>query len=64
MPLPVLSGAKVMLEELDSSLDAVEVVVSDLLPTLVFEAQDVLGEGRLPREGLDGKDGCHNQASP
>ena len=53
-----------MPQQLPGSLDAVEVVVRDLVAAAVREGTNVLCEGRLPGEGHHSKDGCHDQARP
>ncbi len=64
VPLPVSTRAKVVPEQLISSLDTVEVVVGDLLTAGICKGTDVLCEGRLPGNSFEGQYGGYNQASP
>lgn len=64
MPLPVLSRAQIISEELICGFDTVEVVVGDLLPGAVCEGSDVLSERRLPGNGLDCQNSSNYDASP
>ena len=53
-----------MPEELICSLDTIKVMIGHLLSTGICESPDVLSEGGLPGDGLEGQDSSNNQACP